>query len=552
MRGLARMRWVAVAAALAMVATACGGDDDDDDVGASPGPTSEEPAAGGSFTSYIGEPQFLVPGNANETSGAAVLEQIFTGLYDFDDDLNLVPAMAEGLPETTDNTTFTIKIKPGWTFHNGEPVTAQSYVNGWNTTAFGPNAWNNNYFMERIEGYGDLNPAEGEPTATELTGLRAVDDTTLEVTLGAPFSSFPLLLQYTAFYPLADACIADLDACNEAPIGNGPYQLQGAWEHNVRIVIEKFPDYQGEDKGFADEITFGIYETQDAAYADLVAGEIDLMNGLPAERVVEARTTFGDRLIEDPTSSFTYVGFPLYQEEFQNPLLRQAFSLAIDRQAIIDSIFDSRFAPADNLMAPVVTTYVPGVCEFCTYDPVRAKELYDQAGGFEGDVVFWFNAGVGHEEWMQAVGDQLVANLGIDGYEFKGDLEFPDYLSTLDGGVFDDDPATEGSTGPFRLGWVFDYPSGENYLTPLHGTGGSSNYTGYSNPDVDALISQGDAASIEEADGFYQQAAELVLEDMPIIPMWFGQSSIAYNETITGVVSTPRTILDLTRVQVVG
>lgn len=545
MRGRTRMRWVAVAAAVAMVATACG---DDDDAGADP--TTGEALSGGSFSIYINEPQFMVPGNANETGGAQVLRTIFAGLFDYSPDVELVAVMAEGMPETTDNITWTIRVKEGWTFHNGEPVTAQSYVDGWNTTAYGPNAWNNNYFLAPIAGYEDLNPSEGEPTATEMSGLRAVDDTTIEVTLSEPFSGFPYVLGYTAFYPMSQACKADLEACNEAPIGNGPYMIDGIWEHNVQINTVKYAAYQG-TPGVADEITFQIYETQDAAYADFVGGELDIMPTVPAERVVEARTTYGDRLIEETTSNFTYFGLPVYVEQLADPRVRQALSLAIDRQAIIDNVFDGRFQPADNVASPVVAGYEAGACEFCAYDPERAAELLAEAGGWPGGTLeLWFNAGVGHEVWVQALGDQIRQNLGIE-YELRGDLEFADYLTLADGGV-DDDPATEGFTGGYRLGWVMDYPLIENYITPLHGCGASSNYSGYCNEAVDALVAEGNAAPTpDEGLASYMEAANLVMQDMPIIPMWFGRSSMAYNETVTNVIVTPFTLIDLASVQVV-
>jgi ABC-type oligopeptide transport system substrate-binding subunit len=91
-------------------------------------------------------------------------------------------------------------------------------------------------------------------------------------------------------------------------------------------------------------------------------------------------------------------------------------------------------------------------------------------------------------------------------------------------------------TGPFRLGWSLDYPSPENYLRPLVGTNGDSNYTGYSNPEFDELMVQGDqAATIEESFEFYHQAGDIALEDMPIIPMWSGSTAIAHSDQVGDV-----------------
>jgi oligopeptide transport system substrate-binding protein len=251
------------------------------------------------------------------------------------------------------------------------------------------------------------------------------------------------------------------------------------------------------------------------------------MRSLPPEKLAEAKTEFGDRLIQEASSSFTYVGLPLGIPALKEKKIRQALSMAIDRKAIIKNIFDDRFIPAKSVVSPVVPGSRDDACKYCDYDPAKAKALLAEAGGWKGGKIqFWFNAGAGHEKWMQVVGDQLKANLGID-YELKGNLQFAEYLGLADEKKF---------TGPFRLGWQMDYPLAENYLKPLYGTQGSSNNTGYTNAEVDKLITQGDEAkSLEEAIKFYQQAEDLVLEDLPVIPMWFGQSSMAYSEKVGNV-----------------
>ena len=119
-------------------------------------------------------------------------------------------AAAESI-KSDDNKVWTVKLKAGWTFHNGEPVNSDSYINAWNHGAYGPNGQNNNYFFERIEGYAELHPTDpdGEgaqkaptPKTKKMTGLAKVDETTFTVTLAAPFADFPAVMGYTAFYPL--------------------------------------------------------------------------------------------------------------------------------------------------------------------------------------------------------------------------------------------------------------------------------------------------------------------------------------------------------------
>lgn len=506
-------------------------------------PTETEAAAagGGTFSVYICEPESLVPTNTNETCGSEVLNAIYSGLVTYDLETNEAlwgdddpRAMAADIT-SEDNVTWTITLKEGWTFHDGEPVTAQSFVDAWNFGALSTNAQGNNYFLTSVlnaVGYEDLQGEtddEGnvvsEPAATEMSGLTAVDDTTIEVELNEPFAGFPTILGYTAYYPAHPSMIEDPEAFNEQPIGNGPFMMDGPWEHDVAINTVRYEDYAGEPAA-AEGVEFRIYADLATAYNDLLAGSLDVMDSIPPEQIGTAPDEFGDRFIETPSSSFTYVGFPIYDERFADPNLRKAFSMAIDREGIISAIFNDTLRPADAIVSPVVDGYREGACgESCTFDPATAATMLEEAGGWEGPLTLWFNSGAGHEEWMEAVANQLRQNLGIQDIQFES-LQFADYLGRLD---------NQEITGPFRLGWVMDYPLSVNYIGPLHTTDGSSNLTGYSNPEVDELVDQGlTADTIEEGIELWQQAEDLILEDLPIIPMWFAQNQGAYSENIEG------------------
>ncbi len=509
---------------VALLATACGGGNDPKNDGVGQG------KAGGEFSVYIGEPEHLIPQNTNETAGAEVLNALFTPLVEYDAktaEQTFEGAIAESIT-SEDQKNWTIKIKDGWSFHNGEKVDAASYVRGWNAGAYGPNAYGNSYFFENIQGYGDLQADKGkQPQKKEMTGLKVVDDRTISVTLNEPFSQFPLTLGYTAFYPLPKAFEADPKAFEEHPIGNGPFQMDGDWKHNQQIRVKRYDNYAG-DKAKADAVTFRIYSNINTAYNDLLAGNLDIMDSLPPERLGSARQQFGDRFIQRSSSSFTYIGFPLYDPKFRDPRLRQAMSMAIDREAIIKAIFNNSFRPAKSIVSPVVAGARENPCgEACEYNPAKAKELFQAAGGFNGPLTLWFNSGSGHEKWMEAVSNQLRQNLGIADIKFKS-LEFAQYLDLLD---------NEKVTGPFRLGWVMDYPSPQNYLQPIYSTTGSSNNFGYSNKQVDQLIQQGNAASdVQAGIDFYHQAEDIILKDMPNIPMWFGQVQGAHSDKVQNVV----------------
>jgi len=498
--------------------------------------------SGGSFSSQLGEPSFLAPtSQCYESECAQVLNTIYTGLLSIDPETQeQVLGVAESI-DSPDGLVWTVKLKEGWTFHNGEPIDADSYIRGWNYAAYGPNATQTGFFFSPVEGYDDM---QGEkPKAKELSGVKKVDDLTIEITLGEPFSQWPLSMSYTPpFAPMAKECLDDLKKCQDQPIGNGPYQIVGEWKHNDNITVERYEDYAGEEVANADEIVFKIYGDLATAFRDWQAGNIDITVPDPSQ-YKQAEALAGDRLVRVDSGAFAYTGFPLYMEEFQDVRIRQALSLAIDRETIDEKVYFGTRTPATDVIAPFVPGSRTDACEFCRYDPEEAKRLYDEAGGIPGDkITIWFNNDGGHELFMEAVANGWRNDLGLD-YEFETQ-PFTPYLATLEKGEV---------TGPYRLGWGPDYPSPENYLDPVYGEG-STNYGQWSGPAHDKfldLIEQGDAQStVEDGIPFYQQAADVVLEEMVVIPMFFSETTIVYSENVDNVIYSPIGDIKLAQVTV--
>src|SRR3954452_12380148 len=214
---------VAATALVLLVAGCTGGDPDDP-------PTAQNTVVVG-----IGEPQHLIPTNSIESNSSQVLASLFYPLVGFGADRRPAPVAAASVTPDRNNRVWTVKLKTGFTFGNGEPVTADNYIDAWNYGAYAPNGQLASYFFARIDGYVDLQskapdgPAGPQPAPTpkanRMSGLKKVDDTTFTVTLSAPFAGWESVLGATAFYPLPRAAFSAPGVIaagfEETPIGNG-------------------------------------------------------------------------------------------------------------------------------------------------------------------------------------------------------------------------------------------------------------------------------------------------------------------------------------------
>ncbi|HVM13493.1 MAG TPA: ABC transporter substrate-binding protein [Egibacteraceae bacterium] len=536
-------RWLTLLLALAMAAAACNGGEDAPDL---PG-TGEAPdggEVGGEFSMASCEPQNLLPTNSTEVCGSQVLSYLFTALVEYDaetGDIDEGEGVAESI-DSDDQTNWTITLRDDFTFHNGDPVTAQSFVDAWNWMADPDNAQAGVDFLESasFEGLEEVQNGEAE----EMSGVTAVDETTIEVALSEPFSPFPQMMGYTAFYPLPGEFYDDPEGFEDAPVGNGPYMMDGEWERGQQIRLARYEDYPGEG-GNADAVEIRIYDDAGTAYRDLQAGNLDVLAGVqsvPPEQIAAAEAEFGDNFLETESSAFTYIGFPMYDPAFSEDVnLRRALSLAIDRELIIETIFQGANQPATAVIPPVLEAHRPDACEYCEHDPEQAQELYEQTDGVEEPLTLYFNSGAGHEEWMEAVANQLRSTLGIQDIQFES-LEFAEYLDLLDAQEVD---------GPFRLGWVLSYLSPQ-YSLLLYESGADSNNFGYASEEFDELYRQGTAAeTTEEAEELFQQAEDVLLEDLPLIPMWYSVYHHAHADRVGNVIVDARTFLRVTEVEVV-
>lgn len=488
-------------------------------------------------TANGGEPQNpLLPANTNENQGGRIVDRLFAGLMSYDAKGTPSLEVAQSI-DTTDNINYRITLKPDWKFTDGTPVTANSFVDAWNYAALTTNAQLQQSFFSPIEGYDEV--AAETPTAETMSGLQVVSDTEFTVKLKAPTIDFELRLAFTPFYPLPEAAFADMEAFGQNPIGNGPYKLASdtAWEHNVKIDLVPNPDYQGNRPAKNDGLRFLFYANLDTAYADLQAGNLDVLDTIPPSALPTFRDDLGDRAITGPTAQNQQLAIPDRLAHFggeEGRLRRLAMSAAINRPQIVEQIFYGTRSPARDFTAsslPGFSDSIPGN-ETLNFDPERAKQLWAQADAispWSGQFQFAYNADGGHQEFVDAVCNSLKNVLGIDAIGAPQPTFAQIRTAITDRTI----------NTAFRTGWQGDYPSMLEFLEPIFVTGAGSNDVDYSNPTFDAALVTAEAAKTpEESYALTNQAQEILFRDMPLIPLWdyinaAGRSEAVQDVTIT-------------------
>ncbi|MET0425514.1 MAG: ABC transporter substrate-binding protein [Actinoplanes sp.] len=496
----------------------------------------------------ITEPSTLIPSNSTEVNASRVLASLFYPLLRFDAKSNPYVVAAESITHDKANKLWTIKLKPDFTFSNGEPVTSDNYINAWNFGSYGPNAQAASYFYSRIDGWADMqvdpDDPKSLPKAKKLTGLKKINDLTFTVRLTAGFAGWQSVMGYDAFLPLPKVAFSADGVLNkdfnEAPIGNGPFKMRGKWQHDQQIQVEKVADFKGNIPK-VNGITWKIYQDVSAQYADLVAGNLDVETEIPIENLSSAAGDLGDRLQRSPNSTFAFVGFPLYKPEFADKRVRQAISMAINREEISNQIFLGSEPPAKSFVSPVVAGYRPNICgDNCEYNPTKAKLLYQQANGPK-DIKIGYNIDGGHKPWIDAMCNQIKASLGINCTGVP-EPKLKPLLDKAKAQTFD---------GLIRLSWSMDYPLMENYLGPLYTSDGSSNYYGYKNSTYDSLVRQGsEAPTTTAAIKFWQEAENILVDEMPVLPLRFGTNVYGHSEKVTDVTMDLYSKVDIYKIDI--
>jgi peptide/nickel transport system substrate-binding protein/oligopeptide transport system substrate-binding protein len=529
--------------------------------------TGEQAVKGGSINVYIGTPAYIDPYNTQESEGTKVESLVFDSLTQVDafDSKKVLPAAALSWEPNADATVWTFKLNPADKFSDGSPVTAKDFVYAWNRIV-NPNTKNTatgkvdpstiNYHLSNVQGYDAVSSSK----ATTMTGVVAVDDLTLKVTLSKPFGDFDYVVSHPALAPVPEKYVtAGVDfngkkvAYNDMPIGNGPFKLSEPWKQGQYIKVVRSDNYYG-TKPLLDGVNFKIFKDPDTAYTEFEAGTMDFTQ-IGQGQIKAAIAKYGQspdgytvnpgkQALLGPEVATYYLVCNNKDKYLGNADVRKAFSYAINREAIVQAIFEGTRAPADNVVPPPIAGYQAGTWKDSKYDVAAAQAALTAAGypGGKGlpTIKLSFNTGGGHEKIMQLIQADL-AKIGVKTTFDSAD--FPTYLKELQGNNW--------QIG--RLGWIADYPIMDNFLFPLFTQGSTDNYSKYDDPAVTKGLN--DARAITDSAAriaAYQKQNETVQATNPIIPIMFYKHHDIGSSRVHDLVYDAQGILHLEKTWVTG
>ena len=509
------------------------------------------------LTYHIENPTGIEPYTLEDENAVAVAFNLFDALtyYDYKTG-ELTDLVAESHTHSDDDTVWTFKIRKGTKFHDGSEVTAKSFAYAWRrlcNPSTGEQPSNVSYHLAMVKGYEDVTAG----SATELSGVTCPDDYTLQVELSQPYADFDYVCAAPVLSPVPEGAGAgdDYTAFAHSPIGNGPFKMKGEWEDGQYVEAEAFADYANGEAPKVAGVRFNIYKDSNTAYKELDAGSLDC-SLVPITATKQAKDSYGeseDGYTATPDHQFLggamlytqFLAFNVNDPVMSDVRVRQALSLAINRQAICDAIYEGSAQPADDILPSSMEGYREGAWAYAAYDPDKAAQLLDEAG-YAADangkrnlsIALTYNLDGDHKAVMEMVMADWSA-LGIE--TSSNTAEWASILSNTY-------PNADFQVG--RLGWIADYPIMDNFLYPLFVTGGDNNYGQYSNADVDkGLLDARAIASDDDRVAKYQEVDKLIAEDMPVIPLFYYKHQMVCSQRVKSLYMDPQKLCDMSTVE---
>ncbi|MGC5324472.1 peptide ABC transporter substrate-binding protein [Brevibacillus sp. SYSU BS000544] len=474
------------------------------------------------------EPPTADPGLAEDTTSGAVIRATFDGLTRTGEDGTPHESVAEKIDVSDDLITYTFHLRDAkWS--NGEPLTAHDFEYAWKRVLNPKTAANYAYQLYYIKNAEKANKGEAKP---EDIGVKALDDKTLQVTLENPTPYFLELTAFYTYYPVSKAVVEkDPKWASEAKthVGNGPFKME-SWEHKSKLVLVKNENYWDKDAVKLDKIEFSMVEDENTELSMFDNGEIDWagspLSSLPTDAIPALKQS--GKMTTQPIAGTYWYKFNTEKAPFNNVKIRKAFAYSINRQAIIDNVTQTNQAPAMGAVPPSMNLGVDGY--FKDNDLETAKTLLAEGMKELGidklpPITLSFNTSEGHKKIAEAIQDQWKKNLGVDvKLENK---EWKVYIEDLHQGNF--------QVG--RMGWLGDFNDPINFLELYKDKKGGNNDTNWENPQYKELLNKSalekDSAARKK---ILADAEKILMEDMPIAPIYFYTNSWVKNDKVKGVI----------------
>ncbi|MCL4780123.1 MAG: peptide ABC transporter substrate-binding protein [Gammaproteobacteria bacterium] len=476
------------------------------------------------------EPESLDPHRAEGVTAANVLRDLFEGLVTEAPDGTLIPGAAESWTVSADGLVYTFRLQADGRWSNGDPVTAEDFVYGLRRSADPATLSEYSAILYPLENAAEVVAGTLPP---DRLGVRAIDAQTLELRLHSPTPYLLGLLTHASTYPVHRQSVEQHGARFARPgnlVSNGPFRL-GEWVVQSHIRLLRNTYYRDDAHTTLDEVWYYPVDNAEAELNRYRAGQFDMTETVPARQIPWLRQNLPDELHIAPYLGSYVFGFNTTQPPFRDaPKLRKALALALDREILTSKISGAGELPAYSWVPPVsgYTQQLPDWARWTQAERnAEAQRLYSSAGYSASRPLrmqLLYNTEGNHRRLAVAMAAMWREVLGVETELLN--QEWQVFLQTRRSRI---------DTQLFRYGWIGDYNDPYTFAEILESRHGL-NDMGYSNPRYDALL----AAAAREADPVRRmdtlaEAERVMLEDMPIIPLYFYVSKKMVKPWVAGL-----------------
>ncbi len=490
-----------------------------------------------------GDPPTLDPHLGGDATSAEYLVEIFSGLMVYDQQLNLIPDLAENYKISDDGLIYTFKIKPSAKFQDGKPIRAKDFQ--WSfERACDPKTGSStaDTYMGDIVGCRD----KLQDKANTVKGVVVIDDLTLQLTIDEPKGFFLAKMTYPTAYVLDRENVAS-GGKNwfKKPNSSGPFKVEEFSPAENVIILARNENYYRDPKPILERVIYLVDVPVDlmSGYEDdLGLDEKMTYDAVPVgtnnmSRVTDPNNPLSKEFVSANAFSLFYIGFNVHKPPFDDPKIRQAFNLALDKKRLVKLAFQGTVTAANGIVPPNMPNYQNSDVGAYQFDPKRAQALiaeskYQEASELPDITMHVSGAGGYTDPFLESVVESYQKNLGI-----KVNVEQSDWGEFLDG------LNTNTAYQIYQLGWVADYPDPQNFLEVLFHSKSKQNHGGYSNPKVDELLDKA-RVSAESAVRLklYQQAEQMILDDAALVPIYFDVDNWLVKPYVKGFMVPPMKI----------